>query len=238
MTEPSASLHSSDGRSAAASHTSGRSFHAGLLVLWNQATRGRDTSRVMLCSVYLSIWTFLVVRRAMAESCQHWVGGRLSSVSLFGGHSATSAHIPSGVHGGSGGGAYGSVNAYTVTSDDPESLASARSSSDTVYSASHRAGGGHGLPLVCGDCDGRLPNNGQGTPNLPWACGGSYRGIKGVSVQPAVNSVTLGNQCFQEDFDMWSVGCVAAELYSRQPLIAPAETAEQAASGNDFAGAR
>ena len=50
--------------------------------------------------------------------------------------------------------------------------------------------------------------------------------------------VTLGNQCFQEDFGMRSFACVAAELYSRQPLIAPAETAEQAASGNDFAGAR
>ena len=50
--------------------------------------------------------------------------------------------------------------------------------------------------------------------------------------------VTLGNQSFQEDLDMWSFGCVAAELYSRQPLIAPAKTAEQAASGNDFAGAR
>ena len=46
--------------------------------------------------------------------------------------------------------------------------------------------------------------------------------------------VTLGNQCFQEDFDMWSFGCVAAELYSRQPLIAPAATAEQAPSGKDF----
>ena len=49
--------------------------------------------------------------------------------------------------------------------------------------------------------------------------------------------VTLGSQRFQEDFDMWSFGCVAAELYSRQPLIAPAATAEQAPSGKDFADA-
>ena len=34
--------------------------------------------------------------------------------------------------------------------------------------------------------------------------------------------VHLGRQCFQADIDMWSFGCVAAELYSRQPLIAPA----------------
>lgn len=34
--------------------------------------------------------------------------------------------------------------------------------------------------------------------------------------------VHLGNQRFQEELDMWSFGCVAAELYSRQPLINPA----------------
>ena len=33
---------------------------------------------------------------------------------------------------------------------------------------------------------------------------------------------------------MWSFGCVAAELYSHQMLIAPAATAEQAPSGKDF----
>ena len=31
--------------------------------------------------------------------------------------------------------------------------------------------------------------------------------------------VFLGNQRFREDLDMWSLGCVAAELFSRQPLI-------------------
>ena len=41
--------------------------------------------------------------------------------------------------------------------------------------------------------------------------------------------VHLGSQRFQEDIDMWSFGCVAAELYSRQPFIAPA-----AASGKSF----
>ena len=47
--------------------------------------------------------------------------------------------------------------------------------------------------------------------------------------------VTLGNQSFQEDLDMWSFGCVAAELYSRKPLIiAPAETAWEPASGKDY----
>ena len=46
--------------------------------------------------------------------------------------------------------------------------------------------------------------------------------------------VTLGSQRYQEDLDMWSFGCVAAELYSRQPLIAPAATAEQAPSGKTF----
>ena len=46
--------------------------------------------------------------------------------------------------------------------------------------------------------------------------------------------VTLGSQRWGEDFDMWSFGCVAAELYSGQMLIAPAATAEQAPSGKDF----
>ena len=50
--------------------------------------------------------------------------------------------------------------------------------------------------------------------------------------------VTLGNQRFQEDLDMWSFGCVAAELYLRRPLIAPAATAAataaQAPSGKTF----
>ena len=43
--------------------------------------------------------------------------------------------------------------------------------------------------------------------------------------------VTLGSQRFQEDFDMWSFGCVAAELYSHQKLIDPAA---KAPSGKDF----
>ena len=34
--------------------------------------------------------------------------------------------------------------------------------------------------------------------------------------------VALGNQHFQEDLDMWSFGCVAAELYSHRPLMDPA----------------
>ena len=45
--------------------------------------------------------------------------------------------------------------------------------------------------------------------------------------------VWLGNQHFQEDMDMWSFGCVAAEMYSRQLLIFfpfPAATAQQAVS--------
>ena len=50
--------------------------------------------------------------------------------------------------------------------------------------------------------------------------------------------VTLGSQRWGEDFDMWSFGCVAAELYLRQPLIAPAATAPrraaQAPSGKTF----
>ena len=46
--------------------------------------------------------------------------------------------------------------------------------------------------------------------------------------------VTLGSQHYQEDLDMWSFGCVAAELYSRQVLIAPAATAERAPSPKMF----
>ena len=43
--------------------------------------------------------------------------------------------------------------------------------------------------------------------------------------------VTLGNQRYQQDLDMWSFGCVAAELYSRQPLIvAVPKTEEEKAS--------
>ena len=43
--------------------------------------------------------------------------------------------------------------------------------------------------------------------------------------------VTLGNQLYQGDLDMWSFGCVAAELYSRQPLIvAVPKTVEEKAS--------
>ena len=37
--------------------------------------------------------------------------------------------------------------------------------------------------------------------------------------------VHLGSQRYQEDIDIWSFGCVAAELYLRKPLILPAETA-------------
>ena len=44
----------------------------------------------------------------------------------------------------------------------------------------------------------------------------------------------LGSQRFQEDFDMWSFGCVAAELYSHEMLFDPAATAKQAPSGKDF----
>ena len=46
--------------------------------------------------------------------------------------------------------------------------------------------------------------------------------------------VILGSQHYQDEFDMWSFGCVAAELYSHQMLIDPAATAEQAPSGKDF----
>jgi serine/threonine protein kinase len=46
--------------------------------------------------------------------------------------------------------------------------------------------------------------------------------------------VLLGSQQFQEDLDMWSFGCAAAEIYSRQILIAPPATAEQAHSPKQF----
>ena len=50
--------------------------------------------------------------------------------------------------------------------------------------------------------------------------------------------VHLGSQRYQEDIDMWSFGCVAAELYLRQPLFDPvstaAATATQAPSGKTF----
>ena len=46
--------------------------------------------------------------------------------------------------------------------------------------------------------------------------------------------VILGCQRFQEEFDMWSFGCLAAELYLRRPLIAPAATAGQEPSGRSF----
>ena len=47
--------------------------------------------------------------------------------------------------------------------------------------------------------------------------------------------VTLGSQHFETGLDVWSFGCVAAEIYSRQPLIFPAApTAEQAPSGKYF----
>ena len=46
--------------------------------------------------------------------------------------------------------------------------------------------------------------------------------------------VWLGSQQYQEDLDMWSFGCAAAEIYSRQILIAPAATAKQAQSPKQF----
>ena len=38
--------------------------------------------------------------------------------------------------------------------------------------------------------------------------------------------VWLGSQQYEADLDMWSFGCVAAEIYSRQVLINPAVTAK------------
>ena len=46
--------------------------------------------------------------------------------------------------------------------------------------------------------------------------------------------VTLGSQRYQEDLDMWSFGCVAAELYLKRPLIDPAGTAPYAPSRKEF----
>ena len=40
--------------------------------------------------------------------------------------------------------------------------------------------------------------------------------------------VCLVSQHYQEDLDMWSFECVAAEVYSRDVLIVPAATAKQA----------
>ena len=45
--------------------------------------------------------------------------------------------------------------------------------------------------------------------------------------------VFLGNLRYQEALDMWSLGCVAAELFSRQPLIRPRER-DKEVIGNDF----
>ena len=39
--------------------------------------------------------------------------------------------------------------------------------------------------------------------------------------------VWLGSQHYQADLDMWSFGCTAAEIYSRQILITSAATAKQ-----------
>ena len=46
--------------------------------------------------------------------------------------------------------------------------------------------------------------------------------------------VILGCQRFQEEFDMWSFGCLAAELYLRRPLIDPVATAGEGPSGKSF----
>ena len=46
--------------------------------------------------------------------------------------------------------------------------------------------------------------------------------------------VWLGNQQYGEELDMWSFGCVAAEVYSRKVLIAPAGTTKQAQSPIKF----
>ena len=46
--------------------------------------------------------------------------------------------------------------------------------------------------------------------------------------------VWLGSQHYREYLDMWSFGCVSAEIYSRQILIAPAATAKQAQSPISF----
>lgn len=46
--------------------------------------------------------------------------------------------------------------------------------------------------------------------------------------------VLLGSQQFQQDLDMWSFGCTAAEIYSHRILIAPAATAMQPHSPKQF----
>jgi len=65
----------------------------------------------------------------------------------------------------------------------------------------------------------RLQKKIRASDNNVFVCTANYR-------PPDVH---LGSQRFQEDIDMWSFGCVAAELYSRQPFIAPA-----ASSGKSF----
>ena len=46
--------------------------------------------------------------------------------------------------------------------------------------------------------------------------------------------VWLGSQRYQGDLDMWSFGCVAAEVYSRQMLIDSAATATRTQSPREF----
>ena len=49
-------------------------------------------------------------------------------------------------------------------------------------------------------------------------------------------AVFLGSQNFQEEVDMWSFGCLAAECYTRRPLFDPEVDAEQsgAPAGKHF----
>ena len=78
------------------------------------------------------------------------------------------------------------------------------------------------------DAHGRLRKKLRASDHDVYVCTDNYR-------PPDVH---LGSQRFQEDIDMWSFGCVAAELYLRQPLIDPAATkaakAAQAPSGKTF----
>ena len=46
--------------------------------------------------------------------------------------------------------------------------------------------------------------------------------------------VWLGSQQYEADLDMWSFGCVAAEIYSRQVLINPAVTAKNVHGSKQF----
>ena len=46
--------------------------------------------------------------------------------------------------------------------------------------------------------------------------------------------VWLGSQRYQGDLDMWSFGCVAAEVYSRQMLVTAAATATKEACPREF----